>query len=72
MGMRWTHQEKEKMGGIERLALKHLHYHVQKRQLVGSCCVTHSLGLCGDLEGWDGGREAQDGGEYMHTYCMLL
>ena len=26
MGMWWTQQGKEKMGGIERIALKHMHY----------------------------------------------
>ena len=39
----------------EKEALTYIHYHMQNRQLVGSCSIAQELSLvpCDDLEGWD-------------------
>ena len=48
-GQQWRHRlekrlvvtvGKERLGGIERVALKHIHYHKYNRFPVGICCVT--------------------------------
>ena len=36
----WSHGGKERVGQIERVALKHIHYHMQSRLPVGSCYIT--------------------------------
>ena len=57
------------MGQIERVALKYIHYHVENRHLVGSCCLTEGAqpGALWQARGvgW-GGREVQEGG----NICM--
>ena len=39
-----TQQREERVGRIERAALTYIHYHVENRWLVGSCCITR--GAC--------------------------
>ena len=57
---------KERVGQIERPALKCMCCRVWARQLVGSCCAAWGAqpGLCDDLQGWDGeagGRLRREG-----------
>ena len=57
---------KQRVGWVEREALKYIHYHVWNRWLMGSCCITQEA-QPGALwwprgVGWEGGREAQDRG----------
>ena len=44
------------MGQTERVALKYIHYHIENRQLVGSCYTTQelSLVLCDNLKEQNG------------------
>ena len=57
-------------GRIERFGLTCIHYDVQNRQLVGSCCLAQGaqLRLCDDLEGRDGGRKEVQTWEGKYTY----
>ena len=63
---------KERMGHTEGVPWKRMHYHTWDREPVGLCCVTQGTqtGLCDDLEGWDGGREAQRGGTSVHLWLI--
>ena len=63
-----TQQGKERVGQIERLALKHVYYRTCNRQQVGSCCITQGAQLSALWQprgvGWGGaGREVQEGGD---------
>ena len=51
-------------GKVEKVALTHIHYHVQNKQPLGSSCAAQGAqrGLCDDLGGW----EAQEGGIYIY------
>ena len=44
-------------GGLERVALKHTHYHIEIHSLwdVGASHEELNAVLCDNLEGWDGG-----------------
>ena len=51
--------EGEEVGWTGRLGLTHIHYHVQSRQLVGSCCIAQraqlqALWWPNRWEGWQG------------------
>ena len=64
----WTQQGEEGEGGMCGQKHGHLHYHMQKRQPMGICCLSQGTqtSLCNNLEGWDGegsGREGQEGGD---------
>ena len=48
------------MERIERARLTGMYYHVGKRWLVGTCCITWGE-LCGDVNGWDGGSWKREG-----------
>ena len=39
----WTQQRKQRVGRTERVAVKHLCYHMQKIQPVGICCRTQRV-----------------------------
>jgi len=63
---------KQRVGWVEREALKYIHYHVWNRWLMGSCCITQEA-QPGALwwprgVGWEGGMEAQDRG----VICTLM
>ena len=63
----WMHLRKERVGQIERVAPKHIHYHMYNKQLIGSCYLTQGA-QAGTLwqprgVGWGGSwREVQEGG----------
>ena len=44
MGL-WTQAGKQRVGKTETAAMTHMHYHVQTRELVGSCRVTQGAQL---------------------------
>ena len=54
----WTQQGKERVGQIDRVALKHTRHHVWNRQLVGSCFLAQGAQLSAPWwpTGCDGGR----------------
>ena len=73
--------ENERVGRIGRIALKHMHYHMQKRSLRGSCWKAQEAqpGACDDQEGWDevgGAREVQEEGHMCipvaGLYCRMV
>ena len=48
---------RDRVRWIEKVALKHIHYHMENRQPVGNCCTdagSSNLVLCDNVEGWDG------------------
>ena len=72
----WTQQGKERVRGIERVAVTSTHDHVWSRQLVGGCRVTRGLsrGLCDDLGVGRGGglSEGRLKGETICAYLRLI
>lgn len=60
------------MSQIERAALKHLHYHLYNRQLVGSRRITEGAQpALNPVTTWRGGmsadgRQVQEGGDIFH------
>ena len=67
---------KKTVGWTERVALKHIDYHMQNRWMMGSCYITWELSavLCDNVEGWDGvgaWRGGSRGRGHMYIYCWL-
>ena len=66
--------KEERVVWVGRVPLTHICYHMQNRQLAGSCCAAQEFSsvLCDGLEGCDGvgGREAQEGVMYVHTWLI--
>ena len=65
------------MGQIERIAWKHILYHMYNREQVGIFCVTQELNsvLCENLEGWDGrkmGRKFRRERTYVYLWLIHL
>ena len=69
----WTQQWKERVRWIERVALKHVHYQMENRWPVGTCCVKQAAQPCTLWPprgvGWGGRWEGGSRGKgYMCTY----
>ena len=72
----WTRQGKERVGRINRVALKHKHYHI-KELASGNLLYNKELNLvlCVNPEGWDevGDERGSRGRVYVDTYgCFTL
>jgi len=72
----WTLWEKARVGWFERIALKHVFYHMWNISGPGSMHETGCSGLVhwDDPEGWDGeggGKGVQDG-EHMYTHGWFM
>ena len=69
----WTLWEKMRVGWFERIALKHVYYHMWNRSLVQVRCMRHGAqGWCTGMTLWDGmGREV-GGGFRMENRCMPM
>ena len=69
----WTQRGMERLGSVERVALRHVHYRVKQTADGNLPYDTGSPARCyDDLECWDGvaGREVQERG--THLYLWLL
>ena len=53
----WTQQGKEKVGQLETVAWKHIHYHIYVKQIASGNLLYDARSsdqvLCDNLEGWD-------------------
>ena len=68
--------EKARVGWFERIALKHVYYHMWNRMPVQVQCMRHSTRgqYRDDPEGWDGegsGKGVQDG-EHMYNHGWFM
>ena len=66
----WTLWDKVRMGWFERIALKHVYYHMWNRSAVQVQCMSSGLVHWDDPEGWYGegrGRGIQDGLSHWTT-----
>ena len=67
-----SQQGKERVGQVNRAALKHTYYHIQKSQLVGSCSISGSSAWCSVTAQRDGRRWGMREKLKMEGICAYL
>ena len=67
-----SQQGKERVGEVNRAALKHTYYHIQKSQLVGSCSISGSSAWCSVTAQRDGRRQGMREKLKMEGVCAYL
>ena len=68
----WTQCGKERVGRIDRVAWKHIHYRMWNKQPVGICCMTQRAQIrCSREVGWGGSWELEGRFKSRRTYVCL-